>query len=178
MEAAMRLKRAGGGEFDIEILDHHGAAIRARVGEREVEATIERAAEGGAILALNGARYRVFGARLRDRILVAAGPASFEFKEIEEGRAASARGLTTPEVTAPMPGKVLRVLVSEGGEVAAGDGLLVLEAMKMETTIAAESPARIKKILVREGQSVDHGAVLIELAPLTPSAHESGSPDP
>jgi biotin carboxyl carrier protein len=172
----MRLRRAGGGEIDVEILENRDGVIRARIGEREITAAIERTPDGGAVLALNGARYLVFGARLRDRILVAAGPASFEFREIEEGRAQSQRGLSTPEVTAPMPGKVLRILAAEGAEVAAGDGLLVLEAMKMETTIAAESPARIRKILVSEGQMVDHGAVLIELAPVTPSAHESGPP--
>ena len=56
--------------------------------------------------------------------------------------------LAAPEVTAPMPGKVLKILVAEGDSVEAGDALAVLEAMKMETTLYAESAATVKKIHV------------------------------
>ncbi len=68
-------------------------------------------------------------------------------------------------VTAPMPGKILRILVKEGDSVKTGQGgLLVLEAMKMENEIP--SPPKdgvIKKILVKEGDTVDTGQALIEL---------------
>lgn len=174
----MKLRRAdGGGEFEVEILARKDATVRARINGREVEASLEPAPEGGAVIVLNRQRYRVFGAKIRDRILVAAGPASFEFKQIEEGRSHALRGLAAHEITAPMPGKLLRILVKEGQQVEAGDGLVVLEAMKMETTLSAESPARIKKVLVSAGQMVDHGAVLIELAPVSPapSPHVSGT---
>ncbi|MDN5320893.1 MAG: pyruvate carboxylase subunit [Thermococcaceae archaeon] len=66
-------------------------------------------------------------------------------------------------VTAPMPGKVLRVLVREGDEVKAGQGLLVLEAMKMENEIPSPRDGVVKKILVKEGDTVDTGQPLIEL---------------
>ena len=76
-----------------------------------------------------------------------------------EGRAAASRGgLAAPEVDAPMPGKVLKMLVAEGEPVEHGDPLIVLEAMKMETTLYAESPAIVAKICVVAGQMVDHGA--------------------
>jgi len=66
-------------------------------------------------------------------------------------------------VTAPMPGKVLRILVREGDEVKVGQGLLVLEAMKMENEIPSPKDGVVKKILVKEGDTVDTGQPLIEL---------------
>ena len=76
-----------------------------------------------------------------------------------------------------MPGKVLKVLVAEGQAVEAGQPLIIIEAMKMETTLSAESPAVVKKIRARAGEMVDHGAVLIELSPPAASS-KSESPAP
>jgi pyruvate carboxylase subunit B len=67
-------------------------------------------------------------------------------------------------VRAPMPGLVLRLEVEEGQTVLAGDGLLVLEAMKMENEIRSSEAGVVKRILVRAGQAVEKGAVLVELA--------------
>ncbi|EEB74421.1 pyruvate/oxaloacetate carboxyltransferase [Thermococcus sp. AM4] len=66
-------------------------------------------------------------------------------------------------VTAPMPGKILRVLVSEGQEVKTGQGLVVLEAMKMENEIPAPKDGVVKKIYVKEGDTVNTGDPLVEL---------------
>ena len=66
-------------------------------------------------------------------------------------------------VSAPMPGKVLRVLVKEGESVKTGQGLLVLEAMKMENEIPAPRDGVVKKIHVKEGDTVNTGDPLIEI---------------
>ena len=66
-------------------------------------------------------------------------------------------------VTAPMPGKILRVLVSEGQEVKTGQGLVVLEAMKMENEIPAPKDGVVKKIYVKENDTVNTGDPLVEL---------------
>ncbi|AMQ17692.1 sodium-extruding oxaloacetate decarboxylase subunit alpha [Thermococcus peptonophilus] len=66
-------------------------------------------------------------------------------------------------VTAPMPGKILRVLVKEGEQVKTGQGLLILEAMKMENEIPAPKDGVVKKILVKEGDTVNTGDPLIEM---------------
>ena len=66
-------------------------------------------------------------------------------------------------VTAPMPGKILRVLVSEGQEVKTGQGLVVLEAMKMENEIPAPKDGVVKKLYVKEGDTVNTGDPLVEL---------------
>ncbi|HEX2648692.1 MAG TPA: acetyl/propionyl/methylcrotonyl-CoA carboxylase subunit alpha [Burkholderiales bacterium] len=66
-------------------------------------------------------------------------------------------------LAAPMPGKVLQVLVKPGAQVAKGAALLVLEAMKMEHTIAAPCDGRIKRILFAPGEQVSEGAELLEM---------------
>lgn len=67
------------------------------------------------------------------------------------------------EMSSPMPGKILKVLVNEGDNVEAGQGLVVMEAMKMEHTIKAAYPGTIKKVFYGEGDLVDGGVDLVEL---------------
>jgi biotin carboxyl carrier protein len=64
------------------------------------------------------------------------------------------------KITAPMPGKVVRVLVHEGDEVAAGAGVAVVEAMKMQNEIKSPKKGAVQKILIREGAAVNAGDVL------------------
>lgn len=64
-------------------------------------------------------------------------------------------------VTAPLPGVVLEVKVSEGDAVAEGAVLLVLEAMKMENEITAPRSGTIREVAVQKGASVDHGQTLV-----------------
>lgn len=64
------------------------------------------------------------------------------------------------KLTAPMPGKVVRVLLSPGAEVEAGAGILVVEAMKMQNEVKSPKKGTIQKILVSEGTAVNAGDVL------------------
>jgi biotin carboxyl carrier protein len=73
-------------------------------------------------------------------------------------RAADERG--PKKLTAPMPGKVVRILVAQGDEVEAGAGLLVVEAMKMQNELKSPKKGIIQKIQVREGAAVNAGDVL------------------
>ena len=75
-------------------------------------------------------------------------------------------------VTAPMPGMVIRVEVSEGDSVSAGQGLVIVEAMKMENELCAEGPAVVRRVLVRDGDAVEKGQLLVDLAPLEEGAGE------
>src|SRR5271167_1737263 len=111
----MKLKQVGDPrEIEIEILARDGALVRVRIDGTEVIAELELIANGIAILQIDGRRMRIVGTRTRNSILVAAGPASFEFATIEARAGAARHGLATPEVTAPMPGKILKLLVAEG----------------------------------------------------------------
>lgn len=68
------------------------------------------------------------------------------------------------QVVSPMPGKVVRVLVVAGETVQARQGLLVVEAMKMQNEIRAPKSGSIEKVFVREGQTVAAGEGLISIA--------------
>jgi biotin carboxyl carrier protein len=171
----MKLKRESGEELDLELVARDDASVRVSVGEREISAEVQLLAGGGAIVTIGGRRFRVAGARRNSSILVAVGPRNFEFKPVEEARRRH-RGLASAEIVAPMPGKVLNVMVKEGDLVDTGQSLAVIEAMKMETTLSAESPAIVKRVCVAAGQMVDHGAVLIELSPPPDSSGRESAP--
>ena len=64
------------------------------------------------------------------------------------------------QILAPMPGKIIRVLVQAGEKVEAGQGLLVVEAMKMQNEIRSPKSGTVERLLVKEGQPVNAGEVL------------------
>ena len=67
-------------------------------------------------------------------------------------------------VTAPLPGSITKISVKVGDTVAAGDTVLMMEAMKMENSISAEFGGTVKAILCKEGDQVQSGQALVELA--------------
>ncbi|RMF56869.1 MAG: biotin/lipoyl-binding protein [Bacteroidetes bacterium] len=77
----------------------------------------------------------------------------------EDPKAAAAR-----EVRAPMPGLVLKVLVEEGQTVQPGDGLVILEAMKMENELRAPGAAVVRRVHVAAGEAVLKNDLLVEFA--------------
>jgi biotin carboxyl carrier protein len=68
------------------------------------------------------------------------------------------------QIVAPMPGKIVRVLVKPGDRVEAGQGLLVVEAMKMQNEIRSPKSGTIERVLAEEGQAVNSGEVLCIVA--------------
>jgi biotin carboxyl carrier protein len=81
------------------------------------------------------------------------------------GRGGSAlEGSSRQEIIAPMPGKIVRLLVEEQQQVEDGQGLVVVEAMKMQNAIPAHKNGVVERILVREGDTVEHGEVLLVVA--------------
>lgn len=85
-------------------------------------------------------------------------PAGSFGRQKKEG--AGAQGSGPQRLLAPMPGKVVRVLVKPGDDVTARQGLVVVEAMKMENELRAARDGRVREVAVTEGQSVDAGTVL------------------
>jgi biotin carboxyl carrier protein len=81
-------------------------------------------------------------------------------------RAMTSRGAAAAgpkPVRAPMPGLIVRIEVEEGATVKAGQGIVIVEAMKMENELKAESAGIVKRIHVAAGQVVEKGHVLVEL---------------
>ncbi len=86
---------------------------------------------------------------------------SVDLAEAGRGSPVAARPAHGPSrLTAPMPGRVVRVLEPPGADVVAGQGLFVIEAMKMENELKAPRAGRIQEVAVREGQAVEAGALL------------------
>jgi len=157
----MKLTRAGDSrEIDAEVISRDGSTVRVRIGDRQLAAEFAPNADGGGVLTIDGRRYPVFGARRKDSILVSVGPASFEFKPAEAASRRRARGLAAAEIIAPMPGKVIRLLVKAGDAVEAGQGLMVVEAMKMQNEIRSPKSGKVERLLAKEGQNVNAGDVL------------------
>ncbi len=131
-----------GGSLEVQgQLDGKGN-LTAELGGRHVSATVVR--DGGTLTLLIGARAHAL--QLHDPLAA--------------GVAADAGG---GRLTAPMPGKVIVVHVSVGSRVTRGEPLLVLEAMKMEHTIAAPGDGRVAQIYFAAGDLVEEGAELIDL---------------
>jgi len=68
------------------------------------------------------------------------------------------------QILSPMPGKIVRVLVQEGEKVDAGQGLLVVEAMKMQNEVRSPKSGTVERLLVKEGQPVNASEVLCVVA--------------
>ncbi len=95
---------------------------------------------------IGSARYL---SKLRD-------PRSLHSRRSESGSAEGAK-----KIVGPMPGKVVRVLVKEGTEVQAGQGVVVVEAMKMQNELKSPKQGIVRKVLVAEGANVNAGDVLM-----------------
>lgn len=118
-------------------------------------------------LLLGAASYEVRVARNSRKWIVQSRGASWH-AEVVDPRAASARrgGLGKEgrqTLAAPMPGKVVRVLVEEGAQVEEGQGLVVVEAMKMQNEMKAPKAGKVIALAARAGASVAAGDELVTL---------------
>ena len=82
-------------------------------------------------------------------------------RRYERGGTADAVGAGEQKVVAPMPGRVVRLLVQPGDEVVTRQGLVVVEAMKMENELGSPKAGRVKLVAVTEGMSVEAGRLLV-----------------
>ena len=82
-------------------------------------------------------------------------------RRYQRGETGGAAKTGVQKVKAPMPGRVVRILVKVGDEIELRQGVCVVEAMKMENELGAPKAGRVKEISVTEGQSVEAGRVLI-----------------
>ena len=81
-------------------------------------------------------------------------------RSLRSRRAAAGAEAGPAKILAPMPGKIVRVLVAEGDPVEAGQGILVVEAMKMQNELKAPRAGRVTSVAVKTGDGVNAGTVL------------------
>jgi biotin carboxyl carrier protein len=132
-----------------------------------------RHVEGGAYSVLCGTRARevdVQPAGAEDVLRVGLDGHSFEISVVDERRRrvrlarGGAHGAGAGEVSAPMPGKVVKVLVQPGDAVRAGQGVAVVEAMKMENELRAPRDGVVREVRVAAGQTVELQETLVVIA--------------
>ncbi len=144
-----------GERLDVALTRVEGTPLRlVRVGEQVHRVVARRGATRGAwLLDVDG--VRVDSEALDERM-----------RTIRDLTAATGVASGPAPLLAPMPGLVVRVQVAAGDLVAVGQGLVVVEAMKMENELRATAPGMVLAVRAIPGSVVEKGAVLLELGPL------------
>ena len=125
-------------------------------------------------LSMRDRPHRVFGVRIgataweihhrgRTFRVQVADERSWRMRRAQSDGTSPAAGLEP--LRAPMPGLVLRVDIEEGQDVSEGQGLLIVEAMKMENELRARAAGRVRRVHVTAGESVGRGDILVEFEP-------------
>ncbi len=123
-------------------------------------------------LILNDTSHEVFVERREQRYFITVAGDRYEvqvedarLKELRELAGAKREEFGDVKITAPMPGLVVDVVVEKGQRISTGDGVVILEAMKMENEIRTPSPGIVENIRVSAGQAVDQDDIMVELGP-------------
>lgn len=138
--------------------------VKITIDGRLVEACAVRISQGVYSILLGGRSLEVTTEETSSGLLVRTHGQEFQAEVIDprswrRGRGAGIELEGRQQLVAPMPGKIVRVLVAAGQHVDAGQGLLVIEAMKMQNEVRAPRSGTVEK-LAREGQTVNAGEVL------------------
>ena len=150
---------------EVSVEQKGGGALVVRVGETAYAVKVVRCEGAHVELEFDdGRRVRALAARDKRGVYVHSGGRAFTFVR-EEPAAGKRRGRGghEPGLEAPMPGQIRAVAAVLGAEVAEGDTLVVLEAMKMELRIRAPHAGRVTRVSCQVGDVVDRGQVLVEL---------------
>jgi biotin carboxyl carrier protein len=139
-----------------------------RLDDRELLVDVLRVDATLYSLLIGGRSYEIDLLEVEDAfmVLVDGQPFRVEIQDEQQKRLRAAVGKAEAKtgkrvVTAPMPGKVVKLLVQPGDAVQAGDGVLVVEAMKMENELKAPTTGTVKEVRVQEGMTVNGGDALV-----------------
>jgi len=153
----------------IEILNTDGSLLEVAIGDRKYKLDILEVEKGVYSVLLDGISYNVELIEVENKKYLAnTYYNSFDIEIVDaETRYMMSRKTADEEdqsyISTPMPGKVVRILVEEGQEVKAGETLIVVSAMKMESEYKVSGDKIVKQILVNEGDNIDGNQPLILL---------------
>ncbi len=151
----------GSATYNVSLEPLADGAFRARIGDR-VLTVAALAVAGGWRLTLDGRQITVYTAARGSERFASVASETYALRLPEAGRRRAA-GAGRGDLSAQMPGQVREVFVAVGDTVAAGQTLLLLEAMKMEIRVSAPAAGRVRRLLVAVGDVVDRGQRLAEL---------------
>jgi biotin carboxyl carrier protein len=166
MKFEIQLTGAGSKQKHVVDLERKGDLCSVALDGRPVDADAVQIAPNIVSVMLGGQSFEIHVSRSADGTLkLQCGPHEFSADIVDprawRGRKHGAVEVEgRQEILAPMPGKVVRVLAAVGDAVEAGQGLLVVEAMKMQNEIRSPKSGKVERLLVKEGQNVNAGEVL------------------
>jgi biotin carboxyl carrier protein len=141
-----------------------GKSYRATIGAKTFDVEIIQTKDGKLDLLIDGQRVTAYVSSENAKRWVTVYGQTFVLTRSSGSRQrAGGHHHAAGELTAPMPGQVRAVNVSEGDSVTKGQTLLVLEAMKMEIRIQASMDGKVVKLFVRQGQTVEREQALVEV---------------
>ena len=140
-----------------------GKSYRATIGGRTVDVEVLQAKDGKLDLLIDGKRVTAYVSSENAKRWVTVNGQTFVLTKPAAGARDRGHQPAAGELTAPMPGQVKVVNVSEGELVVKGQTLLVVEAMKMEIRIQAPRAGKVMKLFVQQGQTVEREQMLIEI---------------
>lgn len=155
------------GVYDIDV-KRTGSALSLSVDGRSFELEIEDRSASTFLIRSKNRCFRGYSVKNKDHVLIQIEGQTFSFEDIthrDEIRGGSAGGLVDTNLVSPMPGSIIKVLVSVGDKVSKNQPLVIVEAMKMENEVISQTDAIVKSIFVETGQQVDAGQLLVELEP-------------
>jgi len=151
-EYAVSATRCGSSEWQLEF------------GDRRCRASAERLPDGRLAVVLEGVRRAVRVLEHGAAVVVFIAGESWQFEAVDMLAPPPGADVTAGRLTAPMPGRVVQLLVAAGDRVRRGQPMMIVEAMKMEHTIAAPSDGTVAAVHYAPGDLVEEGAELIALA--------------
>jgi biotin carboxyl carrier protein len=155
-----------GTTFRLDVdLDHEAGIWRCLLDGREVEIDAVPAQPDVLSLLIDGKAYQIRRERIGSDLQIWVGDQSYsaevsDSRSLRNRKARADSGNGPRPLVAPMPGKVVRFLVSENSAVEAGQGVVVVEAMKMQNEIKSPKKGTVLKLAVAEGAAVNAGDVL------------------
>ncbi len=166
MRFEIQLEGVGGKPKRVVELERNGEGYRILLDGRKVDADAVQISPSTISILLNGQSFVVHVTPMPEgKVKLQTGPHEYT-AEMVDPRAWKGRKHSVVEaegkqqIIAPMPGKVIRVLVKAGDLVEAGQGLAVIEAMKMQNEIKSPKRGVVERMIVKEGQNVGAGEIL------------------
>jgi biotin carboxyl carrier protein len=155
-----------GADHQLEVEELTAHALRVRLGDRQFEVDVHRVGNSSYSILVDNRSFDFEVVRDGEELVVASRDGAARVTLVDAARRSRHPGARTQvagkaSLKAMMPGRVINVLVKVGDEVAAQQGLLVVEAMKMENELKAPKAGKVVEIKVKPGQTVEKGELLL-----------------
>ena len=155
-----------GETYPVELEKQDSGLLSVQLGDKTIEIDSRRVESDVWSLIIGGESYEATVQSVKGKFRVTLRGATWDIdvydprrKRASAGQDAAVEG--TQVISSPMPGRVVKIEVAVGDKVEAGQGIVIVEAMKMENEIEAEGPGIVKEIKCEEGLAVEDGQALV-----------------